>query len=218
VVHSRFENLDSATQEHLIQVAAEEFAERGYEGASVNRIIARAGISKGSLYYYFDDKADLYATVVERATARMIELAGGFSMEALTSANFWSVFQGLMRDSTLYLEDNPWFMRLIRSFYRVRSVPSDAAGTGRVFDVIRRWTTDILGRGRELGTVRTDLPLDFMVEITMGMGEAGDRWIAEHWDDLSPVERDHLIDGDMALFRRLLEPEVEAPAGQGRSE
>ena len=32
----------------------------GFENASLNRIIKKAGISKGAMYYYFDDKMDLY--------------------------------------------------------------------------------------------------------------------------------------------------------------
>ena len=209
MVYSRFDNLDQDTRERLIRVAGEEFAERGFEGASINRIIERAGMSKGSLYYYFADKADLYGTVVERATARMIELAGGFSMDALSAGSFWQVFETLMRESMQYLEDNPWFMQLIRSFYRLRGAPGGADGTNRVLELVRRWATDILQRGQELGTVRTDLPLEFLVEITMGMGEAGDRWIAENWERLTPAEREHVIQGDMALFRRLLEPGIE---------
>jgi AcrR family transcriptional regulator len=187
-------------------VAAEEFAGHGYEGASVNRIAEEAGMSKGSLYYYFEDKADLYATVVERATARMIELAGGFSMESLTPSSFWPTTESLMRESTHYLEDNPWYMRLLRSFYRRRGGPADRGGTDRVFDVVRDWIGRILARGQELGTVRTDLPLEFQVEVCMGMGEAGDRWIAEHWEAIEPGRREAVMGGYMTLFRRLLEP------------
>lgn len=207
MVYSRFDNLDGERQERVIRVAAEEFAARGYEGASVNRIAEGAGMSKGSLYYYFEDKADLYATVVERATARMIELAGGFSMESLTAATFWSTIEALTAESGRYLEENPWYMRLLRSFYRLRGGPADRGGTERVFDVVREWIGRILARGQELGVVRADLPLEFQVEVCMGMGEAGDRWIAEHWEEIEPGRREAVLDGYMTLFRRLLEPE-----------
>ncbi|MDP2479523.1 MAG: TetR/AcrR family transcriptional regulator [Candidatus Palauibacterales bacterium] len=207
MVYSRFDNLDGERQERLIRVAAEEFAGRGYEGASVNRIAEGAGMSKGSLYYYFEDKADLYATVVERATARMIELAGGFSLDRLTPSNFWPTIEALTAESGRYLEENPWYMRLLRSFYRLRGGPADRGGTERVFDVVREWIGRILARGQELGVVRTDLPLEFQVEICMGMGEAGDRWIAEHWEAIEPGRREAVMGGYMTLFRRLLEPE-----------
>lgn len=211
MVRSRFENLEPEKQERLFQVAAEEFADRGYEAASLNQIIDRSGMSKGSLYYYFEDKADLYSTVVERATGLMIKLLGGFSMEDLTAENFWPTFEEMMRNSTRHLESNAWFMKLMRSFYRLRGTSPRRGGTARVFNVVRRWTTDILRRGQELGAVRRDLPLEFLVEITLGMGEAGDRWMLEHWERLSSEERERVINADMVLFRRLLEP-VDAPS------
>ena len=66
---SRFENLEPDKQQRLIDSAAEEFAAKGYDAASLNRILELAGMSKSSLYYYFDDKADLFTTLVDRSLA-----------------------------------------------------------------------------------------------------------------------------------------------------
>ncbi len=60
----RFDRLDPDKRRRILAVAAEEFAARGVGNASLNRIIDHAGISKGAAYYYFDDKADLFATVI----------------------------------------------------------------------------------------------------------------------------------------------------------
>ena len=59
----RFQNLDQETRNHILETAAEEFAAQGFDGTSLNRLIESLGISKGSFYYYFDDKADLFITV-----------------------------------------------------------------------------------------------------------------------------------------------------------
>ncbi|WP_185234219.1 TetR/AcrR family transcriptional regulator [Teredinibacter franksiae] len=48
-----------ATRAHLLEVAAEEFRARGYEGASLSDILARAGVSKGGLYHHFASKQAL---------------------------------------------------------------------------------------------------------------------------------------------------------------
>ena len=48
----------------VFAAAAEEFAARGFDGAKVDRIAARAGVNKAMLYYHFTDKADLYRAVV----------------------------------------------------------------------------------------------------------------------------------------------------------
>lgn len=65
----RFQHLDRATREKILETAATRFAAKGFDGTSLNGLIEDLGISKGSFYYYFDDKADLFITVADRATS-----------------------------------------------------------------------------------------------------------------------------------------------------
>ncbi|HET7631625.1 MAG TPA: TetR/AcrR family transcriptional regulator [Gemmatimonadaceae bacterium] len=205
MARDRFDNLDPEKQHRLFEAAADEFSSHGFEGASLNRIIDRAGMSKGSLYYYFNDKSDLFATVVERATAAVMKRVGGFSLDDLTAETFWPQFEGAVRRSADFMQRNEWFVKLGRSFYRLRGAGGRKA-TKRVFDWIGSWTTTILARGQQLGVVRTDLPLDFLVELTLAIGETGDRWLLTRWHDLSPAERERTIAAEMDAFHRLLEP------------
>ena len=62
---SRFTKMPHEKRERLFTVAAQEFAAHGFEAASLNRILEEAHIGKSSAYYYFEDKADLFRTVVE---------------------------------------------------------------------------------------------------------------------------------------------------------
>jgi AcrR family transcriptional regulator len=62
-----FFNLPEEKRQLILNLAIEEFAERDYKSASISNIVARAGIAKGSLYQYFDDKRDLYLYLVEVA-------------------------------------------------------------------------------------------------------------------------------------------------------
>jgi len=81
---ARFDNLEPEKQNRLFDSAAEEFADHGYEGASLNRILERSGMSKSSLYYYFDDKADLFVSLTERSMAYLLKEIGGLDAAALT--------------------------------------------------------------------------------------------------------------------------------------
>jgi AcrR family transcriptional regulator len=76
MARSRFDNLARDKQEVLLEAAALEFAAHGYQGASINRIIDQSGMSKGSVYYYFEDKADLFSTTFQRSIERIAEEAG----------------------------------------------------------------------------------------------------------------------------------------------
>lgn len=55
-----FLNLPEEKRNAIVNAAIDEFAEYGFESASINRIVANSGISKGSFYQYFEDKRDVF--------------------------------------------------------------------------------------------------------------------------------------------------------------
>jgi AcrR family transcriptional regulator len=59
------------TRERLLRAAADEFAERGYDGTRVADIAAAAGVSNGALYAHFDSKAELLLAAL-RAHGRRV--------------------------------------------------------------------------------------------------------------------------------------------------
>jgi AcrR family transcriptional regulator len=58
-----------ATRAHLIEVATRLFAERGYDGTSIEAVLADSGVSRGSLYHHFRGKDALFWAVLERVAA-----------------------------------------------------------------------------------------------------------------------------------------------------
>lgn len=61
------------TVRRILDAAAGVLEERGYEGASTNRIAAAAGISPGSLYQYFPNKDAILKTIVAEYTQQLLE-------------------------------------------------------------------------------------------------------------------------------------------------
>ncbi len=49
----------------LLSSAKEEFLEKGYTGASLRQICAKAGVTTGALYFFFQNKEDLFSALVE---------------------------------------------------------------------------------------------------------------------------------------------------------
>ena len=68
-----FLELDSEKQQRIIDAALTEFAEYGYENGSTNRIVKNCGISKGSLFKYFENKEELYFYLIDTVSAQMAE-------------------------------------------------------------------------------------------------------------------------------------------------
>jgi AcrR family transcriptional regulator len=68
------ERIKQETRRRLIEAALEEFAERGYAGANINRISRAAGLAQGTVYNYFPSKRALFEAVVGEIAARHSEL------------------------------------------------------------------------------------------------------------------------------------------------
>jgi AcrR family transcriptional regulator len=58
-------NLPSEKRERVTRAAMIEFGKRGFSAGSLNVIAREADIAKGSLFQYFDDKLDMFATICE---------------------------------------------------------------------------------------------------------------------------------------------------------
>ncbi|TPW77870.1 ScbR family autoregulator-binding transcription factor [Schumannella soli] len=66
-----------ATRETIVDAAAEVFAERSFASATLADVIARAGVTQGSLYFHFASKHELAAHLIREQHARSIALPAG---------------------------------------------------------------------------------------------------------------------------------------------
>lgn len=64
-------NLDADRRDRVLRAAMAEFGAHGYSGGSLNVVAREAGVAKGSLFQYFDDKFDFFAHVAEQTSLRV---------------------------------------------------------------------------------------------------------------------------------------------------
>jgi AcrR family transcriptional regulator len=200
----RFQNLDEPTRRRILETAAAEFAANGFDGTSLNRLIEGLGISKGSFYYYFDDKADLFITVIDHAWRTMLP-GGEIDLSIFDGDNYWSAIESMMRETHDRVRDYPWLIGLGRLFYNPPDVPKIKARVEEVLNQARAWQADLIRRGQTIGAVRDDLPVELLLALLVGADEAVDQWFALNWDDLDTVEIDRLFTEVFAIFRRMME-------------
>lgn len=60
-----------ATRQFIVDAAARLFTEEGYAGASIERVLRDAGVSRGALYHHFSSKEALFAAVLEAVETRV---------------------------------------------------------------------------------------------------------------------------------------------------
>jgi len=206
----RWSRLDPAQQTRILEAAADDFASAGFHEASLNRILATAGLSKGAAYYYFDDKQDLFLTLVETRVGAVLRAVTADS--PLPDADFWSwceqltwgIFGGLMQD--------PQSSALARELYAM--LPGGRSPrAAETWAAVSQWTERLLARGQALGEVREDLPLSLLASLALGLGVALDRWALDAMEGAhdegwpGEADMDRLMGPSIDLFQRLLRPE-----------
>lgn len=106
-----FQRIDPARRTALLQAAFQEFAATGYEAASLNGILQKAGIAKGSLYQYFGSKKELYTHLMHLAQGRRMEyLQDVLDQDGLT---FWDLVRALFEADFRFELENPLQARFL---------------------------------------------------------------------------------------------------------
>jgi AcrR family transcriptional regulator len=97
-------------KEEILDVATRLFAERGYEGASMNDVAEAVGMRKASLFYHFATKDALYEAVLDRLVASL-QLA----LEAIyaSSGTFEERLDAVTETMVRVLASHPYAARLL---------------------------------------------------------------------------------------------------------
>jgi len=198
--------LPNEKRTQLLNVAREEFSERGFSQASLNAIIANVKMSKSSFYHYFENKTDLFHQTIEQNLAPILSVAETFDVAQLTAESFWPVIEQMAGEMTNRINTSPDFILTARMFYRSRNNPEDLAVTEGIVNTSAEWIAHLLSHGQQLGTIRVDLPTSFLMDSIMALGMSIDRWMFIHWDQLSEDGRLEIQSQIIDMFVRLLEP------------
>jgi AcrR family transcriptional regulator len=106
-------------RQQLLDIGRRLFAERGFEGTSIEEIAATAGVSKPVVYEHFGGKEGLYAVVVDREVERLLTM----TTTLLEGEHCRSKFEAAAVTLLRYIEDNADGFRIL-----VRDSPPGSAG------------------------------------------------------------------------------------------
>lgn len=114
-MYTKFEALDEEKQQRILNAGMKEFAAKGYDHASTNRIVESAGIAKGLLFHYFKSKKQLYLYLydcgIERVTT---EVFGGMDF---SEVDFFTRLAAAQRVKIDLIRVYPDIMDFLKSAY-----------------------------------------------------------------------------------------------------
>ncbi len=206
----RFAQLPAKRQREILSIAAEEFAKHGFQGTSYNRLLERAGIGKSSAYYYFEDKQDLFLTIVAHCYDEFFKLVDQLPLPD-TASEFWPYVQRLHLLGLEFMQRDPIAAAVMQAFSSERP-QLDLLRSPELLTALEGSYAKLIQAGQSLGAVRTDLPLELMLSASTTLSAACDRWFVEHARGAGPAELERLARSFADLSRRLLQPETNAGA------
>ena len=122
----------------IVAAALAVFAEKGFAGARIDEIARRAGVSKGTVYLYFETKDDLFRAVVHDAIIPNIDEIGATALAA--DLPFPDVLRTLL----------PRFAELVTT-RPIGAVVKMVVGESRNFpELARVWHDEVIAKGIDL--------------------------------------------------------------------
>lgn len=99
------------TKQKLFDAAIAVLGDKGFTGASVDEIVDRAGVAKGTVYYHFAGKAELVEALI---ADRMRPLADAFARAAEGNAEDpAAALEAMVRSELQFFSDNTAFSKLL---------------------------------------------------------------------------------------------------------
>lgn len=119
------EHMREATRTRILRIAQSEFARLGFDQANINVIAEQAGIGKGTIYLYFENKRELFLAMLRHIASRQLaEVRAVLATEGTIHARLQRLFQAFAR---LAKEESDSFNVLMSALYGVnRSFQAEA--------------------------------------------------------------------------------------------
>jgi len=157
-----FFNLSQEKRNKITELALEEFALHDYRTASLSRIVEKAGISKGSMYQYFDDKKELYLYLVKLAADTKFKTIDRHISSSEVS-DFFERYKMIIYYGARFDFNEPRFANILYHATYEPTDPDVVAISEELKGASFQYIKDAVEEGVREGQLRKDISKDFMV-------------------------------------------------------
>jgi AcrR family transcriptional regulator len=155
------------TRRRLLDAAADVFAARGYEVASLDEVAERAGLTKGAVYSNFANKEELFLAVLDdRVQDEMLGIADRVAAADPAEAQTNEAAQLFLQ---ILQERRTWFLLSVEFTIYAARHPEKDLGHARAREMRRIVVAQIERHAAEIG-VELPLPADELAQALMSFG------------------------------------------------
>lgn len=190
--------------EALLSAALDEFIAHGYDGASINRILDTAGMSKGQFYYHFGSKEALYLALIGVLIARKREFMATAIQPELFTKDIFTILETQLALGLAFARAHPAIEQFSESFLREKgsAIYEQALATYNFND--NAMFDYLVSQAYERGELRDDLSLPFIRTL---IGE-----LFTHVGDLAGMDDPAEHEERLQAFMRFLRAGLQRPA------
>ncbi len=188
-----------ANRARIIQAAMDEFAARGFKGASMDAIAARTHTTRALINYYFGSKEKVYLAVLEHVYSEIREAEGRLDLDHLPPVE---AIRRIVEFTFDYYLDHEGFVRLVVAENQARGRQFRKSKTMRTLNrpIIDRLSR-VIARGQQEGRFRPDVD---PVEIHKAMAALGMFNVTNQYTFGAIFQRDMGSKGDVARRRDIV--------------
>jgi AcrR family transcriptional regulator len=165
-----------ANRARIVQAAIDEFAARGFKGASMDAIAARTATTRALINYYFGSKEKLYIAVLEQVYGEIREAEGNLDLDHLAPVE---AIRRIVEFTYTYYLTHEGFVRLVVAENQARGRHLRKSKAMRTLNrpIIERLTR-VIERGQAEGRFRRDVdPVEIHKAIAaLGMFNISNRY------------------------------------------
>ncbi len=153
-----FDNISEEKRQRIIQAATGEFAQKGFENANMNTIAKKADVSVGSLYKYFENKQDLFLTIIQYSIQSMAEL---LTVLAVSEEDILVKVERIIREIQRSSKENATLVKL----YNAMTAENNPRFASQFAYEMEALTSSIyrkaIEEGQKNGDIRADIDAPF---------------------------------------------------------
>jgi len=189
----------AANRARIVKAAIDEFAARGFKGASMDAIAARTQTTRALINYYFGSKEKLYIAVLEGVYGEIREAEGQLDLDHLPPAD---AIRRIVEFTYNYYLTHEGFVRLVVAENQARG---RHLRKSRAMRTLNRPIIELLGRvirrGQDEGQFRADID---PVEIHKAIAALGMFNVANRYTFGAIFQREMGARGDVARRRDIV--------------
>lgn len=157
---------DHSRKEDITRAALAEFSQKSYDDASLNTILKNAGTSKGSFYYHFTDKKDLYLYLLRTSVEVKWEFIRKHTdLQDIRQDNIFQTFRTQARIGSKFGALHPDYHRLGRMFVKQRGTPVYDEAVKLLGGDSERILSEMIDKAISEKAFSELFPRDFLIKI-----------------------------------------------------